>query len=108
MTLIHHLDTNSKRTVELRIIHGLTVEKVFSATSHLTIDNTFHPTEIIVNTNIYDTQLETVLSAKHIDSTAAMSEIYHLLPCDLTRRRADTLTLYAMVTTKEQMTGMAQ
>ena len=49
-----------------------------------------------------------MLSAEHIDTTATMRKVNHLLPGDLTGRDTDTLTLYTVVATQEQVAGMRQ
>ena len=49
-----------------------------------------------------------MLTAKHIHSTAATREVYHLLPCHLSWRHANSFTLNTMVGTEEEMGGTAQ
>ncbi len=62
----------------------------------------------MVYTDINNTQLEAMLPTEHVDATTALREVYHLLPSDLTGRNADTLALYAMIGSQQQMARMCQ
>jgi hypothetical protein len=49
-----------------------------------------------------------MLTAKHIDTASATGKIDHLLPCDFTGRHTDSLTLYTMIASQQQMARMSQ
>ena len=64
--------------------------------------------QVVVYAHIDNTQMETMLSAKHVDATTATREVNHLLPRHLTRTNADTFALNTVVATQQQMTGVCQ
>lgn len=72
------------------------------------VDDAWHGGEVVIDTDIDDAEFEAVLAAEHIDTSATMGEVDHLLPGDITRRHADTFALDAVVGSKEQMTGVGE
>ena len=48
-------------------------------------------------------QSEAVLSAEHIYSAPAVSEIYHLLPCNFARRNTYSCKLNAMISAEQKV-----
>ena len=104
--VIHQIAANLNGTIELLLTHGGLVEEVLGASGYLAVDDTINLREVVVDADIDDAKLEAVLAAEHVDASATTSEVDHLLPGDLTRRHADTLTLNAVVTAKQQVTGM--
>ena len=62
----------------------------------------------MVDPHIDDAQMEAVLTAEHVDTTAPTGEVDHLLPRDLTRRDTHALALNAVVGTQQDVTRMAQ
>ena len=52
--------------------------------------------------------MEAVLTAEHIHAASATGEVDHLLPGDLARTDADTLTLDAVIAAQQQVAGMGQ
>ena len=64
--------------------------------------------KIIIHTDIDYTQLKTMLATEHIHASATTSEVDHLLPSDLSRTDTHALTLYTVIATQQQMTGMRQ
>ena len=108
MAAVHHLCTNGQGPVGLFLTHGRLVEKVARAVGNLPVDDGRIGREVMIHSHIHQQQFETVLSAKHVDTSAAFGEIDHLLPGDLTWRHAHLFTLYAVVGTKQQVAGMRQ
>ena len=49
-----------------------------------------------------------MLTAEHIHPTASTCKVKHLLPCDFARRQTNALTLYTMISPKQQMTRMGK
>jgi hypothetical protein len=49
-----------------------------------------------------------MLAAEHVNSTAAMGKVYHLLPCHLAWRNAYTFALYTMIATKKQVARVGE
>ena len=49
-----------------------------------------------------------MLSAQHVNTSAALREVYHLLPCHLARTHTHPFLLYAVVGTEQQMARMLQ
>jgi hypothetical protein len=62
----------------------------------------------MVNAHVDDSQFKTVLTAKHVYSSAAIGEVDHLLPRYVAWRHAHSLALDAVVGTEEQMAWMAE
>ena len=64
--------------------------------------------KIVVDTDVDDTEMETVLATEHIDTAATTREVNHLLPGDFAGRHTDTLALDAVIATQKQVAGMGQ
>ena len=64
--------------------------------------------KIVVDTDVDDTEMETVLATEHIHTAATTREVNHLLPSDLTRTDTHSLTLYTVIATQKQVAGMGQ
>lgn len=84
------------------------MEKVASAKGNLAIDDAGHLGKVVVNTHINDAEMETVLTAKHVDTSPTLGEVDHLLPRHLTRRDAHAFTLNAVITTEKEVTRMSE
>ena len=41
--------------------------------------------EVVVDTNVNNAELESVLAAEHIDASSSATEVSHLLPCHFAR-----------------------
>ena len=70
--------------VKLPLAHSRLVAEIFCASRNLTVDDAFNSRQIIIHTNIDNTQLKTMLAAEHIHTTTTMGEVDHLLPGHLT------------------------
>ncbi len=58
------------------------MQEIACATRYLSVDDTVYMAEVVVNTHIHNAQMETMLSAEHIDSSSTSCEVNHLLPGD--------------------------
>ena len=94
--------------VKLVLGHSRLIQKISSARSNLSIDDSCDLRKIIIHTHIDDAEVETMLTAEHIDATPTLGEVHHLLPSHLTRRDTDALMFDAVITTQQQMTRMLQ
>ena len=75
------------------------MKEIPGAAGYLFVDDARNLGQVIIHPHINDAQSETMLTAEHIHTATTMREVNHLLPCDITGRHADTLPLYAVVTT---------
>lgn len=94
--------------IELFTAHGRLVEEVTGAAGHFAIQNVRVGCEVIVHSHVNDGEVEPVLSAKHVYSSSASTEVDHLLPRDLTGRHAHAFALNAMVASQQQVAGVAE
>ena len=84
------------------------MEEVSGAGGYLMMEDARHLGEVVVNTHIDDTEVETVLTTEHVDTSPTLGEVDHLLPRHLTGRDAHTFTLNAVVTTEQKMARMSE
>ena len=103
VAVIHQTDAYFQRTVELIVVHGSLIAEVACTSGYLLMDDARHAAQVVVDTHINDVQLESMLTAEHVDAATTMCEVHHLLPRYLTRRHADTFALNAMIAAKQQV-----
>ena len=106
-TVVDEVAAHLYGAVVLLFRHGRPVEEIAGTMGYLAVDNQGF-IEVIVYAHIDNAQLEPVLTAEHVHATAATGEVKHLLPRHFAGAHADTLTLYAVVATEEQVAWMGQ
>ena len=74
--------------VHLFQAHGRAVKEIGRAAGNLPVGYRGVSSEVMVDAHVYNVQFEPVLSAKHVNASAALGEVDHLLPCHLARRHA--------------------
>ena len=107
-TIIHEVASYLYSLIKLLLAHGWFIKEVLRASGYLAIDNPRNVRKVVIDTNIDDTKMKTVLAAEHIHASTATGEVDHLLPSDLTRTDTHTLTLNTVIATQQQMTRMGQ
>ena len=88
--------------------HGRGMEKASGTATYATIDNSLLVRKVIVNSGIYQYELESVLAAEKVNSGTTVEEVAQLLPGDFFRRFADTFFHDAVVGSKQDVVGMAE
>ena len=106
--IIHKVATYLYGPIKLLFAHRRLIEEVFRASGYLAINNPRNIREVIIHADINNPQLKTMLATEHIHASSTTGEVDHLLPCDLTRTDTHALTLYTVIATQQQMTGMRQ
>ena len=84
------------------------MEKVTCAWGYLAVEDAWHLGEVVIDTHIDNAQVETMLTAEHVDASPTPGEVDHLLPSDFAWRDADSLTFDAMIASQKEMTRMCQ
>ena len=84
------------------------MEEVTCAWGYLAVEDAWHLREVVIHAHIDNAQMESMLTAEHIDTSPTLGEVNHLLPSHFTRRDADSLTFDAMIASQKEMTRMCQ
>ena len=85
--------------------HGRGMEKASGTATYATVDNSLLVRKVIVNSGIYQYELESVLAAEKVNSGTTVEEVAQLLPGDFFRRFADTFFHDAVVGSKQELWG---
>ena len=105
---IDQVDSYTKGAVVFIEGHGWFVEEVACAWGYLAVEDAWHLGEVVIDTHIDNAQVETMLTAEHVDASPTPGEVDHLLPSDFAWRDADSLTFDAMIASQKEMTRMCQ
>ena len=107
-TFVDDLCSRRESLVHLLFRHCRFVEEIFCSPCNLLVPYFRERTKVVVHSHIYYSELEVVLATEHVYTSSAFREIYHLLPCHISWRQADSFSLYAVVTSKKQVAGVEE
>jgi hypothetical protein len=97
--VIHKVASYLYGPVKLLLAHRRLIEEVPGASGYLATDNAWDGRQVVIDADIDDAKLKSMLATEHVHASAAMGEVDHLLPRDLTGTDTDALALYAVVAT---------
>ena len=107
-TIVCQRGTYSKGPIQFLCSHGRFVTEITCTPANLAADDALDAAEVVVNADIDDTELETVLSAEHVDAASTVGKVDHLLPCYAAWRNADSFLLNAVIAAQQQVAGVTQ